>query len=278
MSDWEHLDWQALAGLRERFLSGRADGVDYWQSDALISAYDATFAQRIGWKWDAVLAETKARDWQPPHATLVIDWGCGSGIASRALVEAFPELASAEFLFFDQSRIASTYAANRMAQRFPQSSATATTTLPDAHTCNKAVVLLSHVINELNLQQQTMLAETLLQAQTVIWVEPGARAESERLLVVREQLRTAFHLWAPCPHQHLCPLLKTPGSDWCHHFAHPPPEVFTDPNWAKFGKWMGVDLRSLPFSYLVCDKDLKRVTRRKMQPGFWDAPENIMAT
>ena len=41
---------------------------------------------------------------------------------------------------------------------------------------------------------------------------------------------------------------------WCHHFAWPPPEAFTDSNWARFAKFMGIDLRSLPVSFLVMDR------------------------
>jgi hypothetical protein len=41
---------------------------------------------------------------------------------------------------------------------------------------------------------------------------------------------------------------------WCHHFAAPPPGVFADSNWVKFGQRAGIDLRSLPYSALVLDK------------------------
>ncbi|HTG45981.1 MAG TPA: hypothetical protein VK633_15795, partial [Verrucomicrobiae bacterium] len=38
------------------------------------------------------------------------------------------------------------------------------------------------------------------------------------------------------------------------HFAKPPSEIFIDGNWARFAKLTGVDLRSLPLSFLVLDK------------------------
>jgi hypothetical protein len=41
---------------------------------------------------------------------------------------------------------------------------------------------------------------------------------------------------------------------WCHHFAAPPPGVFTDGDWARFAAFVGIDLRSLPLSYLVMDR------------------------
>jgi hypothetical protein len=41
---------------------------------------------------------------------------------------------------------------------------------------------------------------------------------------------------------------------WCHHFAPTPSEVFTDSDWARFGRMAGIDLRSLPLSFLVMDR------------------------
>ena len=47
----------ALDRLRARFLDGSNAGGGYWRSEAELALYDTTFAERIGWKWDAVLAE-----------------------------------------------------------------------------------------------------------------------------------------------------------------------------------------------------------------------------
>ena len=41
---------------------------------------------------------------------------------------------------------------------------------------------------------------------------------------------------------------------WCHHFATPPREIFTDSNWSRFARLTGIDLRSLPLSFLVLDQ------------------------
>ena len=80
-------DWHALARLRAAFLSGRPGDPDYWERDSDLASYDATFAQRIGWKWDFVLGDLAARGWRPPATTLT-DWGCGSGVALRACLDA----------------------------------------------------------------------------------------------------------------------------------------------------------------------------------------------
>src|SRR5687767_12126966 len=72
----------ALRRIRERFLHGTAGDADYWRVPADVALYDSTFAERIGWKWDAVLGELRLRGWRP-RSRRVLDWGCGSGIAHR---------------------------------------------------------------------------------------------------------------------------------------------------------------------------------------------------
>jgi hypothetical protein len=41
---------------------------------------------------------------------------------------------------------------------------------------------------------------------------------------------------------------------WCHFFASPPPSLYADSHWVKFGQRAGIDLRSLPYSFLVLDR------------------------
>ena len=41
------------------------------------------------------------------------------------------------------------------------------------------------------------------------------------------------------------------GTNWCHHFARAPAEAFTSSHWRAFADTLGIDLRSLPYSFLV---------------------------
>src|SRR5437899_9141333 len=86
--NWDAIDWAALERMRAAFLEGSAGAGDYWQTESDLASYDATFAQRIGWKWDYVLTELERRGWTPPCGEL-LDWGCGSGIAGRAFLDYF---------------------------------------------------------------------------------------------------------------------------------------------------------------------------------------------
>jgi ribosomal protein RSM22 (predicted rRNA methylase) len=60
---------------------------------------------------------------------------------------------------------------------------------------------------------------------------------------------------APCTHQNACGVLA-PGNErhWCHFFASPAANIYADSEWVKFGQRAGIDLRSLPYSFLVLDR------------------------
>jgi len=248
--NWETLNWPALARLRTAFLAGTAGAADYWRDDRDLESYDQTFAQRIGWKWDHVLAELAQRNWSPPDG-VVVDWGCGTGIAARAFLGKFGAAAASQMMFWDRSPLAMQFAARRARAKFP--GLNVWLDAPPDHTFG--TLLLSHVLTELSDQQTEELLIVAGHARAVIWVEPGTPAVSRRLIALRERLQPVFQIVAPCPHQGHCGLLQA-GNErhWCHHFAQPPPQVFTDGNWTRFAKIAGVDLRSLPVSYLVLDK------------------------
>src|SRR5262245_8274537 len=105
---WETLDWPGLERLRERFLAGgdsQQESGAYWRSSSDLASYDFTFAQRIGWKWDAVLSELQRRRWRLPPGPL-LDWGCGSGIAGRRVLEFLQPDLPAAFQLYDHSPLA----------------------------------------------------------------------------------------------------------------------------------------------------------------------------
>ncbi|NTV46540.1 MAG: hypothetical protein HGB11_08500 [Chlorobiales bacterium] len=118
-----------------------------------------------------------------------------------------------------------------------------------------AIVLISHVITELSADQLAELLPVVKKAAAILWVEPGMYEASRALIDVREQFRESFNIVAPCTHQQICRMVEEQNTrHWCHHFASPPQDVFTDSGWARFAKEMGIDLRQLPLSYLVLDK------------------------
>jgi hypothetical protein len=288
--DWEKLDWSILDRLREGFLTGTAAQGPYWRTSHDLEHYDLTYAERIGWKWDAVLNEVRRRGWAPPprvpagesteasaaavhppqadplssapveqvapaHGSpkgwRLVDWGCGSGVAGRRVIEAFgPERFEALYVH-DHSSLAREYAALSAKRKFPHLHVGELR--PDTPI---DLLVISHVLNELSAESRKDLLATIERATSVIWVEPGTHAVSRDLIGVREQLRQSFRVIAPCTHRERCGLLAAENSGhWCHYFASPPPAIYADSDWVKFGQRAGIDLRSLPYSFLVLERE-----------------------
>jgi len=287
--DWTQLDWQALDRLRGNFLrsgDGAAAGEPYWRSRADLANYDLTYAERIGWKWDAVLSELRRRGWAPPaQARVLLDWGCGSGVASRRVLGAFDVENFDTLLLWDYSPLARDYAAEVARRDFPKLEIAEFTGASPVSA--SFVLVVSHVINELPPPALGELLALARRAEAVIWVEPGTHADSRALVAVREQFRESFRIVAPCTHGAACGLLAA-GNErhWCHNFAEPPPNIHANSNWVKFGKRAGIDLRSLPYSFLVLEKkceggarhearELSGVSRIIGRPRFHKAHASI---
>lgn len=175
-------DWPTLRRLREGFLKGSAGTADYWRSSADLAQYDATFAQRIGWKWDFVLEDLRRLGWQPP-AGVVLDWGCGSGVANRAFVDHFGQTGVRELWLRDRSPLAAQFAAERAAAKYPGLSVQRG--VPEQFD----VLVVSHVLSELTPPQIEELTTLAQRATAVLWVEPGTYETSRALIAIRDRLR-----------------------------------------------------------------------------------------
>ena len=197
------------------------------------------------------------RGWTPPEGT-VLDWGCGTGMAGRRVVSAWPEQCRS-LMLSDRSHAAVYFATKAAQEAFPSLpvQTAETNSSPD-------LLVISHVINELAPQALDQLLTLAERAQAVLWVEPGTAPVSRALIAVRERLLAKFRIVAPCTHALPCGLLA-PGNEphWCHHFATAPREVFQDSGWGRFAKTLEVDLGSVPFSFLVLDRRPGVVTEDK---------------
>lgn len=252
---WDELDWPALDRLRDGFLRGAAAEGPYWRSERDLASYNLTYGERIGWKWDAVLAELRLRGWTPPGG-LILDWGCGSGVAGRRVIDAFGLAERSCLRVWDHSPLARTFAEAEARRRFPRADVGEWSPGEPVGT-----LVVSHVLNELDEAGRTQLVALAREADAVLWVEPGTHADSRALLPWREQLRSTHRVIAPCTHERACGLLAPDRDrDWCHHFARPPAGVQADSRWVRFAQRAGIDLRSLPYSFLVLE-------RREVRPA-----------
>jgi ribosomal protein RSM22 (predicted rRNA methylase) len=243
-------DWERLRELRADFLergaAERAEPLpDYWRNARDLELYDATFAQRIAWRWAAVLAELAARGF-PERPAVVLDWGCGTGAAARSWLERFGAQGLSDLHLVDRSQVAARFAAEQL--RPLAGKARLHAEAPES--CD--LLLVSHVLDEAGDSGRAELAALCAKARSVVWLEPGTRSAARALVEQRELLRAEFELVAPCPHRGACGLAAAGReADWCHHFAKPPAFVFRDAFWNRAARELEIDLRALPYSFLA---------------------------
>jgi SAM-dependent methyltransferase len=251
---WDELDWPALDRLRDGFLSGQAAAGAYWQSASDLASYDFTYGERIGWKWDHALRELRLRGWRPASRH-VLDWGCGSGIAARRVIDFFGPETFESLAVWDHSAAACDFTAEAAARAFPSLHVSSATPGFLLSSDPIGLLVVSHVLNELSPDDLAVLRALVLRAQHVLWVEPGTHAVSRQLGGLRDELQSTFRLVAPCTHQLACPMFADGNEHhWCHFFAPAPSEIFADSRWVKFGQRAGIDLRSLPYCFIALDR------------------------
>lgn len=239
----DELDY--LRMLRATFVSfeERAGGAEpYWDSAEDLALFDETFAQRIGWKWDAVLEELRRRGRMPAGVT-VLDWGCGTGIAARRLLAARGGVE--RVYLWDHSQLALDFACERLREEQPGIEVHGELPAKPAE-----ILLVSHVLDELDEPALGALLDLAERSPAVVWVEPGSRKTSRRLSELRARLLATHDVLAPCTHQAACGALANEDR-WCHLFARAPREVYTEGEWSEFGRELGIDLRALPYSFLA---------------------------
>ena len=245
-------NWSILESLRKHFLTEDFRSTSYWESEEVLLHYHSTFAQRIGWKWESVLSHSALRALtQIPQSVSVVDWGCGTGIASEKFIRFLGEKKCTEIFLWDKSKLASSFARNFLSKEFNfvkiHDSIPLTFEQP-------MVLLLSHIINEISDREKEEVYKLMQKASFIFWVEPGTPKASENLIFFRDKLLDHFHVVAPCTHQGKCGMFEK-KKDWCHFFASPPVTVFRSAFWKEFSQRLKIDLRALPVSFLVLSKN-----------------------
>jgi len=245
-------NWEILHRLRNRFLNASGSVGLYWESANDLVQYHQYFASRIGWKWDAAISQAKQVDWQL-QSSQILDWGCGTGIATLRILEAFGTDKVTEVILWDHSIAATSFAQKTLQEKYPNLKVTFVNDLSSINLAD-TLCLASHVLNELSLTDRESLNRLFSQSQQVFWVEPGSYDSSRLLLEQREELLPHFNPIAPCICALPCPMKEEANTiHWCHFFAKPPIVAFTEAHWAQFSKVMEIDLRSLPYSFIVMD-------------------------
>jgi ribosomal protein RSM22 (predicted rRNA methylase) len=211
----------SVARLIETYRSGRPASAPILASRTDVAAYatyrmPATFAAVRSVLRQLVEA---CPDFSP---NTLLDVGGGTGAASWAVADCFPQLATVTVLDQVEEALA---LGGRLAARATQSAlrtaswqrwrAQGAAELPAAD-----LVTVSYVLGELTEQaQDELVGRAAAAAGLLLVVEPGTPAGYARILRLRETLRNGgWTLVAPCPHGDVCPL-SGPSRDWCHFAA-----------------------------------------------------------
>lgn len=244
----DNSSWKRIQKLRQSYLDAKAYLPDYWQDDELLLAYDETLAQRIRWKWRAVIEALPTKITELPKT--LVDWGCGSGGASREVLALFPDHFT-HIVLLDRSNRAVKFSASKVKDEHP--GITIQNKVPAGN--EPFLLLVSHVLSELPEEELKKLLPLLRKASHLLWVESGRPQESRKLSALREELRETHLFLAPCPHQEICGMLKAGEEEnWCHFKAPVPKEVHHSAFWREASKQLGFDLRSLPVAYLFAQR------------------------
>lgn len=248
----DELQKERLRRLRTLFIDQSLDRraeLSYWRNKEDLLIYDRTLASRIRWKWQGVLSYIEDLGWNWPESLRLWDWGCGTGAASIAVVEG-ASAAIRHVYLSDRDHKAVHFAKEALHNIIGSQPCGISVTTPREPESTPLLLLVSHVVNELDELGQADLEKAVNASDLVLWVEPGSKESSQALVKLTERWRNPFYVLAPCPHQLPCPLLSEHrGKDWCHFFVKPPSWIFQDADWALFAKELGIDLRSLPVSF-----------------------------
>lgn len=240
--------WKRIQKLRQSYLDAKGFLPDYWQDDELLLAYDETLAERIRWKWRAVIDVLPLPIEAFPKT--LVDWGCGTGGASREMLSLHPEHFE-RLILLDRSTRAVSFAARKVKAEQPKIKIdTKFSGVDEGFT-----LLISHVLSELPDEELRKLMPLVEKASVILWVEAGRPQESRKLSGIRSELTNSHRFLAPCPHQDICGMLREGQEEnWCHFKAPVPKEVHHSAFWRECAKQLGVDLRSLPVAYLFAQK------------------------
>ena len=205
---------KASAQLSDRYRREVRDG-RFHIDDAL--AAKGYLATRLPATFAAVRAAlAMVEDAAPEFAPqTLIDLGCGPGTALWAAADTWSSLGSAEMVEASgaiRSVGEKLAAAGTVNSRWQSGDVTGK--IPTLDSAD--VVTLAYVLDELppaSIASVTEKLWTLTKGMLVV-IEPGTPAGWQRILAVRDTLRTlGAHLVAPCMHSHDCPIV---APDWCH--------------------------------------------------------------
>lgn len=217
-------------------------GATPWKQSGMPEAYMAYFFPLNYLRLQYVLGE--AGRLQFPMRS-ILDIGSGPGVAHAALLDLGYQ---GEYQASEPAEAARSLHSDWCKAQGEQRNIFVETGKLSAEMVRGKTLLLSYVVNELD-----AFPEAWFEAESLIILEPSTRDQGRKLMELRSQLiEQGFSIWAPCTHQHLCPLLTESKNDWCHQRIHTERPEYLQKLEAK----MQIRNDTLTFSYLLASRRL----------------------
>lgn len=225
---------QAVLEVSDNFQS--TDSVTPWRQPRHMAAYISYFLPLNYIRSLKVIDETC--DWSFfEDVDRVIDFGCGPGTLTRALLDE-SRVSATHFLGVDsESSLRDLY----LNQPRKEVQLEFSTHLSQSSS-SKTLFVGSYVLNELK-----TLPATLFEHDKIMILEPSTRQAFPKLLELRDTLiEHDYEILAPCSHREQCPLALS-KKDWCHDRVH-----WNQPSWFEdLENLLPMKNKTLSFSYLL---------------------------
>lgn len=199
--------------LSKRYCEEKREGQNFIASSDTALAYAIIRMPATYTAVKSVLQEGELRTGGMRDVKNILDLGAGTGAATLALKEQFPE---AKITCLEREK-----AMINLGKQFQKHFAIQEIewkqqdllkeSIPDGYD----LILESYLCNEWKEEEAQRLFQQMLEKskQFVICLEPGTPESYQRMLKLRQiGIEKGFHLIAPCPHENPCPLVE----DWCH--------------------------------------------------------------
>ena len=189
----------------------------------------------------------------PLYPESFLDFGSGLGAGSLPYLRHFKKEAN----YIERSNSAHKIHRNLLSSILKRETAVTNWSLDayDVEKIDPKTVVFSYSLTEVE-----KIPAWALRADSLIILEPATRDDGRKLLELRQNLiQHGFTIWAPCPHQLECPLLKNSKSDWCHDRIH-----VEMPDWfIEVEKQLPIKNKTLTMSYLLASR------QKPSTPDFW---------
>lgn len=203
--------------ISENFTVDRDQITEYLEDEKMVAAYTAFYLTTNYPKFSHVMnhLEDLGDDFGNYEW---IDIGCGPGTFLFAIKDYYGGALKNEIWGIERSPLMRKQAHKIIEGLYPYDKISVVQSASEVPTkMKKRIVLFSHSLNEMG-NEKALLYLKKLDADKVLFVEPGTKAFFQQYLELRTQLiNLEFNCLYPCPTNKACPMEGM--DDWCHQYV-----------------------------------------------------------